>query len=129
MNKFLTNENNNNGISIKNEVITAKNYIPEKVEQLAEKYNLKCRCFYDRIYINSKRDEWIAEIENDGKLTLLHVEKLTKRHKGKHRGHFQKKNNNNPRKFYDFNFMFQSIIDHDNYKLFGIRAELKKKYI
>lgn len=80
----------------------------EKIKRLSNKYNFQCKVFYDTIYITSKYDEWVAEIVKENVISLKHV--------NNGRGGNNKNWTHLQRRYTDFEFMFYSINQHDDYK-------------
>ena len=93
--------------------ITAQNFSIEVITNIAKEYGLDCE-FIDRytISIKSPRHNWMCEIhpgiKNKKQLKLFH-ENSNNNKKGKLHYHHQ-------RNYYDFDFMFNSIKDHDKWK-------------
>ena len=93
--------------------ITAENFTIDTVINIAKEYGLKCK-FIDEytISIISTRNRWMCEIhpqiKNDKQLKLLHQS---------HRNnHTKKMHYHHQKDYYDFDFMFNSIKNHDRWK-------------
>ena len=94
-------------------MMKANNYNELEVIKLAKKYGLSIQFVNsDTLTIKSPINSWYCNINKDAnKLELLHFNKKNNK-SGKMHKHEQ-------RKFYDFEFMFRSIKDHDKYKGYG----------
>lgn len=80
-----------------------------EVNKLADKYELKVKVFHDTIFITSKYDEWVAEINHKEHIRLKHTNKSKLKPKGKFRTHSQDM-------FTDMKVMFECIKSHDQMK-------------
>ena len=93
--------------------ITAQNFSIEVIIYIAKEYGLDCE-FIDGYTLNIKspRHNWMCEIhpeiKNKKQLKLFH-ENSNNNKKGKLHYHHQ-------RNYYDFDFMFNSIKNHDKWK-------------
>lgn len=84
-------------------------YNESEVSKLADKYELKVRVFPNAIFITSKYDEWVAEINHKEYIRLKHINKSKLKPKGKFRTHQQDI-------FTDMKVMFECINSHDQMK-------------
>jgi hypothetical protein len=91
-------------------LVTAKNYNNKAIQELAQQYNLTCEHVgLHSLKITSARHEWVCYIDKElDVLQLEHVNEEKNRNK-KYHTHKQ-------RDYYDFEFMFKSIKDHDKWK-------------
>lgn len=80
-----------------------------EISRLARKYGFKYQFVGDSVLVNSKLDEWLIQVEtNRIKPYILRHCPRTVRGCKYHRQH----------RFYDLNFLFKSIKNHDNYYLY-----------
>ena len=87
-----------------------------EIKQLSNQYGFKCNVLGDKVIINSKLDNWVAEVKDQGQIILYHQDKGTKKYRH-HRQGINKKKFQSNRVFYDFPFIFKSIQSHDDHKL------------
>lgn len=76
------------------------------IEEKAKEYGLTCQCYNNVVYIQSKYNNWYAEIVSNNHIVLHHQN----RDRNKSQYHKQ-------RDYKDFDFMFKSIREHDEYKI------------